>query len=104
MTVTLTIRPRHLAVAVLALALLVPATTAMAFHVFDDVADDRFYSEPIEWAADNGITTGRTPTIFDPDARAAIVVILGVYMIDICLCVVWVWVWVCCVLVARVCR
>jgi hypothetical protein len=42
--------------------------TALATHVFDDVPDDKFYAEPVEWAAANGITTGKSPTVFDPDA------------------------------------
>lgn len=50
-------------------ALLAFVGAASATHVFDDVPDNRFYSEPVQWAAANGITTGRTPTTFDPDAN-----------------------------------
>lgn len=63
---TITITKLRLALGVLVVALLVPAT-ALATHVFDDVAHDRFYAEPVEWAAANGITTGKSPTIFDPE-------------------------------------
>ena len=62
---TITIRKLHLALAVLALALIAPAT-AVATHVFTDVPDTAFYAEPVEWAFDNDITTGKSATIFDP--------------------------------------
>ena len=64
MTITLTMS--KLAIAVLAVVMLVPAT-AMATHVFTDVPDDKFYAAPVEWAFDNDITTGKTPTSFAPD-------------------------------------
>ena len=64
--VTFTISKTKLAVAIIAAALTIP-TSAMAFHVFDDVPDDKFYAEPVEWAFDNGITTGKTATMFAPD-------------------------------------
>ncbi len=35
---------------------------------FTDVDAGRFYAGPVEWAKANGITTGRTPTSFAPDA------------------------------------
>lgn len=44
----------------------VAVTTAEATHVFDDVEDDRFYADPVEWAAANAITTGKSPTMFAP--------------------------------------
>lgn len=62
----ITIKKLHLAVAVLAVALIAPAT-AFATHVFEDVEDDRFYSEPVAWASANGITTGTSLTTFDPE-------------------------------------
>ena len=46
---------------------LVAASTAGATHIFDDVPDDKFYAVPVEWAAANGITTGTSPTTFEPD-------------------------------------
>lgn len=63
---TITIKKLHLAIAVAIVALVAPAT-ALATHVFDDVDDDRFYADPVEWAASNGITTGTSPTTFEPD-------------------------------------
>jgi hypothetical protein len=64
--VTFTISKTKLAIAIVAAAMLIPST-AMAFHVFDDVPDDKFYADPVEWAFDNGITTGKSPTLFAPD-------------------------------------
>lgn len=63
---TFTISKSRLAFAIVAVALLMPST-AMAFHVFDDVPDDKFYADPVEWAFDNGITTGKTSSTFAPD-------------------------------------
>ena len=63
---TITLSKTKLAIAVFVVALLAPAT-ALATHIFDDVDDSKFYAEPVEWAADNGITTGKTPTSFAPD-------------------------------------
>jgi hypothetical protein len=67
--VTITITKLRLAIAVIAIAVLAPATTAFATHVFGDVADDRFYSDAVEWAFDNNITTGTSATTFEPDAN-----------------------------------
>jgi hypothetical protein len=64
---TITIRKLHLAIVVLVVALIAPAT-AVAFHVFNDVRDDQFYSDAVEWAFDNGITTGTSATTFAPNA------------------------------------
>jgi hypothetical protein len=69
MSVTITITKLHLAIAVVAVALVAPTTAAVAFHVFDDVSDDRFFSEAVEWAFDNDITTGTSATTFEPDAN-----------------------------------
>jgi hypothetical protein len=65
MTITLT--KAKLAIVVVVLTLLIPAT-AFATHVFTDVPDDRFYSDAVEWALSNGVTTGTTATTFEPDA------------------------------------
>jgi hypothetical protein len=62
---TITIRKLHLSVAVLAVALIAPAT-AFAAHVFTDVPDGAFYADPVEWAFENEITTGKSPTSFAP--------------------------------------
>lgn len=43
------------------------AGAASAATLFDDVPTGAFYAEPVEWAAANGITTGRTATTFEPD-------------------------------------
>ena len=63
---TITIRRLHLAIAIVAVAMLVPAT-ALATHVFSDVDDGRFFADPVEWASDNRITTGTNATTFEPD-------------------------------------
>ena len=42
-------------------------STAGALDKFTDVADGKFYHDPVTWAADNGITTGTSPTTFEPD-------------------------------------
>lgn len=34
---------------------------------FEDVAAGTYYADAVAWAFENGITTGRTPSIFDPD-------------------------------------
>ncbi len=54
---TLTITKTRLAITILAMALLVPAT-AFATHTFTDVATDAFYHDAAEWAKANDITTG----------------------------------------------
>lgn len=60
-------RFRQAAFVMFAVATALPAF-AVATHTFSDVDDGRFFTEPVTWASENGITTGRTPTIFDPDA------------------------------------
>ena len=52
------------AAAGLALAVGIPAM-AMAANPFEDVAEGQWYTEPVDWAYDNGITTGKTPTTFN---------------------------------------
>jgi len=52
--------------AILASALIVPAT-GFAVHTFPDVPDGQYYTEPVEWAFDNGITQGTTATTFEPN-------------------------------------
>jgi hypothetical protein len=34
---------------------------------FADVADDAYYADAIQWAVENGITVGITPTTFSPE-------------------------------------
>ena len=36
--------------------------------IFSDVPNNAFYSEPVEWAVQNQITSGMSPTTFVPDA------------------------------------
>jgi hypothetical protein len=55
----------HIAAAAAGAVLALPGS-ALATHVFEDVDDDRFYAEPIEWAAERGITNGTSPTTFSP--------------------------------------
>ena len=46
---------------------------------FTDVPEDSFYIDPVLWAVEKGITTGATPTTFDPNGhcqRAAVVTFL----------------------------
>ena len=46
---------------------------------FVDVPEDSFYIDPVLWAVEKGITTGATPTTFDPNGhcqRAAVVTFL----------------------------
>ncbi len=63
---TFTIKKLHLAVAVLVVALVAPAT-ALATHIFSDVPDSKFYADPVEWAFNNAITTGTSATTFSPE-------------------------------------
>lgn len=35
---------------------------------FDDVPEGRYFTDPVAWAFENGVTTGRSATVFDPDA------------------------------------
>lgn len=51
-------------VAGLALAIGIP-TVAMAAHPFEDVPDGEWFSDAVEWAYDNNLTTGKTPTTFN---------------------------------------
>lgn len=66
MTVTIVITKAKLGLAVLAAALLVPAT-AFATHTFSDVPDGQFYTDAVEWAAAHNITTGTSATTFSPN-------------------------------------
>ncbi len=47
----------------IALAVAVP-TVALAAHPFTDVEHGKWYSNAVDWAYDNGITTGISPTEF----------------------------------------
>lgn len=65
MSINIEITKTRVAAAVAAGVMLAPAT-ALANHVFDDVDDGAFYADPVEWAFDNGITTGKTASTFAP--------------------------------------
>ena len=43
---------------------------------FTDVPADAYYSEPVKWAVENGITSGTTATTFGPDATCTTAQIL----------------------------
>lgn len=63
-----------MAIAVVAIVAVVSSGFASATHVFTDVEDDEFFSEAVEWAAGNGMTTGSpagsdTFKPFDPVTR-----------------------------------
>ncbi len=47
---------------------LAATATALSAHPFTDVPADRWFSAPVEWAYQNEITTGKTPTLFDGNA------------------------------------
>jgi len=57
---------KRLAFAILAFALLLPGL-AVAVSPFVDVVPGKFYEAPVNWAFDNGITTGKDATHFDPN-------------------------------------
>ena len=49
-----------------ALLVAVPSSPAGAAAGFGDVPEDSFYAAPVQWMADNGITTGTSPGCFSP--------------------------------------
>lgn len=53
------------AVALLVVVLLVPVS-AFATHTFSDVEHGNYYTDAVDWAADNGVTTGTSATTFSP--------------------------------------
>ncbi|GJM39511.1 MAG: hypothetical protein DHS20C19_28780 [Acidimicrobiales bacterium] len=66
MTITIHITKAKLAI-LLTVAVLAGSATAWAGHPFADVEDGKWYSDAVEWAYDNDITTGKTPTTFNGD-------------------------------------
>lgn len=71
MPLTIRLTKLRLALAVVSIAL-VGAASAVAAGTFTDVASGVWYSTPVQWAADNEITTGKTATTFaggDPVTR-----------------------------------
>jgi len=57
---------RKILLGVLAVTLAAVSTVG-ATDVFTDVPTGKFYHDPVGWAAANGITTGTSPTTFDPE-------------------------------------
>ena len=55
--------------ALLATGLALPADAAHDRR-FSDVADDRYYAEPIAWARQAGVVNGYTEHCFGPDLTA----------------------------------
>lgn len=45
--------------------------TASTVSGFTDVTEDKYYAEPVEWAVDQGITTGVTATAFRPNVTCS---------------------------------
>ncbi len=43
------------------------ATAGFASTTFTDVEEDRYYTDAVQWAADNGVTTGTSATTFSPE-------------------------------------
>lgn len=66
MNITIKLTKTKLAVAVAAVTLL-GTSVAYAANPFTDVEDGKWYSEAVQWAYDNEITTGKTPTTFNGD-------------------------------------
>ena len=57
------------AVAVGLTALVVTSSPAHGAAGFGDVEENRFYTKPIQWMVDTGITTGTAPGCFSPDRQ-----------------------------------
>ena len=43
------------------------ATAGFASTTFTDVEEGRYYTDAVQWAADNGVTTGTSATTFSPE-------------------------------------
>lgn len=67
MKLTIQITKTKLALVVGTVAL-AGTTAALAGHPFTDVESGKWYSDAVEWAYDNDITTGKTDTSFDGNA------------------------------------
>ena len=46
------------------------ASVAFASNTFTDVDEGRYYTDAVQWAADNGVTTGTSATTFSPENAA----------------------------------
>lgn len=51
--------------------------------IFKDVRSDAYYAAPIEWAVNNGITAGITPTTFEPETAVPEVRLYASYTVPI---------------------
>ena len=60
------VRRLRLVVAVVGLVGL-GATAGFASTTFTDVEEGRYYTDAVQWAADNGVTTGTSATTFSPE-------------------------------------
>ena len=49
---------------------LAQSTTPKGSDIFDDVPADHWANEAIGWAVQNGITSGMSPTEFEPDGTS----------------------------------
>ena len=63
----------RVAVTVLVVATAIAATASPVGAVagFGDVAEDRFYAEPVAWMVDTGLTTGTEVGCFSPNDVAS---------------------------------
>ena len=61
------VRRLRLVVAVVGLVGL-GATAGFASTTFTDVEEGRYYTDAVQWAADNGVTTGTSATTFSPES------------------------------------
>ena len=57
----------RIAFAALVVVTLASAGIAGATHGFRDVGGGMYYSDAVEWAYNTGVTTGTSPTTFEPD-------------------------------------
>ncbi|MGB0501469.1 MAG: S-layer homology domain-containing protein, partial [Acidimicrobiales bacterium] len=63
---TIIITKTKLALGILAMVLVGATVAAASDGVFTDNPSGTYYHDPVEWAYDNGITTGTSATTFSP--------------------------------------
>ena len=63
---TIIISKTKLALGVLAMVLIGATVVAAGDGPFTDNPDGTYYHDPVEWAYDNGVTTGTSATTFSP--------------------------------------
>ena len=59
---------KRIFILLLTCVLLLATVSFAAENPFSDVAQTDYFYEPVLWALENGITTGKTETLFDPTA------------------------------------